>query len=724
MGNDAGGGGGAGSGQSIAIRPDACESLITKLSDAGTDAGDLQGEVSGLLGEARESAPTADRILADIAAWGPSAADDLRWRVDMIVALDLGYHTPDGMISTTLPATRAQAMVEFGDEVSRQLLDELPRDEFGMVTANPDALDEAYPRLARLLEVAGRYRDDAEFAGGFFANLDDGGALEILQTINDMQDRRLYTLSGGSGGEESWLDRDVRDDLLTPLGDLFETAARADRLELSLLDEIARADGYPSHAAAGALYLEVDVDSLRNPQAQAALWSVPLGYASWPQADRYLADLWTGYDQEANTYYPEFLAKLGPAPRVALESLAAHHEAAYHALMRGPTRVRVLDEMQGQQGITTWPDQAGRVLEAGLLLYPHEQGWTGDLQATAREHPEWGEALSAVITDVAGRDGVPSQATDSLARILAPHMDDVSGIARGPDAGEVLLRFTDGEGNTLNHDRQATIMRDYLANVVEHDEGLVTFQDIIANYHAAQIGPHMADIAEGGDGLPDIGARSADVRGVYRITLDALDEAEVNWEKRNWLLRETATTVRNAAVLGVRGVAGVPGGVAGFVVGEVIARPSGWVTDKIDEGIRATGPTERDDWEAYFNSRLEATHVEMLVGAAEGLPPGQRDERMPIGPPDPMLNERSRDDNPWTFWTDESDEWSAAVDTIYEWDPDNVRAWLNENAAATGHDDPQNYWIIQEAGERTRDTYPIPMEDNESRTEWLPDYDD
>ncbi|MGH3664472.1 MAG: hypothetical protein ACRDU8_00005 [Egibacteraceae bacterium] len=43
---------------------------------------------------------------------------------------------------------------------------------------------------------------------------------------------------------------------------------------------------------------------------------------------------------------------------------------------------------------------------------------------------------------------------------------------------------------------------------------------------------------------------------VVLATLDALDEAEVNWEKRNWLLRETATTVRNVAVLGVAGCYG------------------------------------------------------------------------------------------------------------------------------------------------------------------------
>jgi len=72
----------------VALAPGPAAELAEALDAAGRGAGDLAVALAGLLADAGEAAPRAAAVLDGVAGWGAAAAADLRWRVEVLTALD------------------------------------------------------------------------------------------------------------------------------------------------------------------------------------------------------------------------------------------------------------------------------------------------------------------------------------------------------------------------------------------------------------------------------------------------------------------------------------------------------------------------------------------------------------------------------------------------------------------------------------------------------------
>lgn len=694
----------------IALRPGPAHALTAAFERAGTDAGDLRSELAGLVGEAGEDAPLMDRVLAALASWGGDAARDLSWRIDLMVLIDRGLVRPGDLLTGDLPGTRHAGLVLLGRTIARRVREGLPIGPFGLPSGDPAVLDAAYPGLADALGMLSRHADHPDVAGAFFRTL-GSDTLTLLEVVVQTQ---LARAGGMGGGTTPWLDRDVRADLLLPVAAAFTTAADHDRLGSHLLDALATADGVQPRAAAGALLMELDVGALAAPEVRAAMWTIPLGYATWPAAQRVLTDAFGTVDPHTGRpLHPEPLDRLPVLHIEALQGLGDDPEAAWHALTREPGRLRLLEEFR--HGDLGQSDLAGNALEAGLLVHPHEQGWTADLAAAARTHPEWGTALSQVMTEIAAIDGIPAPGSDSLARLLAPHMSDAAAIARGPSKPELMLDLGD------DPDDAATVLRNYAAAIVEHDEGLIAYRDVLGSYSFASLARHARTIHEGG--APDIGARTADVRAVYRITLDSLDQANVDWERRNWLWLEVPQTFENGTELLLTSRMGPA---SSFAAGEVLSRAVRYPSDWLDQQLRSDAPRSQEEFEATFNSQLQKQNIVLLLASLADLPAAGQRLLVPVGLPEHMNNLRV-DPAPWYMPWEEDRSYAVEVDGLAEWDADNIRAWLEENARASGLDDPADFWLYREANSMTANMHPFTTAGTGHRPnaqDWTPRYRD
>jgi len=682
--------------ESVALHPGLAGELAAAIAAAGTAAEDLRAALTATLGEADEDAPAMERVLSHLATWAADADLDLRWRVDLLVLIDAGFAGPGGLLAGDLPVSRPAGLALLGRTLAQRVRDGLPLGPYGVPSGDADALAAAYPGLASALAALARHAHDPRVAGAFFATLGPAQALALLEVIVQTQTAKAHDPS------EEWMGRDVRADLLLPVAAAFTTAARYDRLDAGLLDALALADGVLPRAAAGALLMEVDVPALGNPEAQAALWSIPLGYATWPASQRVLLDAFGAWlPGTADPMHPESVDRLPLLHLDALRGLGDHPAAAYAALTREQVLLRVLEEYR--HGDLGQSDLAGAVLESGLLLHPHQQGWTADLAAAAHAHPEWGTALSHVITEIAALDSIPATGSDSLARLLAPHMSDVAGIARGPRKAELLLHLGDG------HDVAAIILRDYLANVLQRDEGLAAYRDVLSSFTVATLAPVV--LAARDEPNPEAGSTAADLRGIHLVTQYALMEAGVRWERQNWLWLQVPKTAENVVELVVTArMKPVSQFAAGEAIDRAVERPSSWV----DEQVRSLGPQTSVTFAGSFNSQLQKLNTMLLLAS---LPAEQRSQMVPIALP-PVLENRRTQEAPWYApWQDDQEQ-TVVVDSLMEWDADNLRAWLEDNAHAYALQegrvdmDVDDYWLIAEANARTAQLIPYTTDEN------------
>jgi len=700
--------------ESVTLHPGLAGELAAAIAAAGTAAEDLRAALTATLGEADEDAPAMERVLSHLATWAADADLDLRWRIDLLVLIDAGFAGPGGLLAGDLPVSRPAGLALLGRTLAQRVRDGLPLGPYGVPSGDADALAAAYPGLASALAALARHAHDPRVAGAFFATLGPAQALALLEVIVQTQTAKAHDPS------EEWMGRDVRADLLLPVAAAFTTAARYDRLDAGLLDALALADGVLPRAAAGALLMEVDVPALGNPEAQAALWSIPLGYATWPASQRVLLDAFGAWlPGTADPMHPESVDRLPLLHLDALRGLGEHPAAAYAALTREQVLLRVLEEYR--HGDLGQSDLAGAVLESGLLLHPHLQGWTADLAAAAHAHPEWGTALSHVITEIAALDSIPATGSDSLARLLAPHMSDVADIANGPKDGDthLLLRL---EGD---HDQQATILRDYLAAVVGQDEGLAAFQGVYSDWTLVTLAPQAAAIHDGG--AADFGSRAADLRAIYRLTDDALQASGVDWQRRNWLLLQLPQTFENGVEVATTLLVRVPGGPAGFLAGEAISRGAKVPSTALDSYLRSTGPDDPQQLREEWNARLQRQTTSLLLQSLDGLPDDQRRALLPIPLPPTLTNERVVEAPWYAPWQDDRQE--TVTVPLAEWD--GLEAWLDQNAVAwaeahAGSDPPvstTDYWLVRDGNNMTASVIPYPTAPGGGVFDWQPTYE-
>ncbi len=680
----------------IALHPGLAEGLAAAIAAAGTAAGDLRADLTAQLGEADEDALAMERVLSGLATWAVDAERDLRWRIDLMVLIDGAFAGPGGLLAGDLPVSRPAGLALLGRTIAQRVRDGLPLGPLGVPSGDPDALAAAYPGLAAALATLSRHAHDPQVAGAFLATLGSARTLALLEVIVQTQ------LAKAQDPSEDWMARDVRADLLLPVAAAFTTAARSHRVDAGLLDALASADGVLPRAAAGALLMEVDVPALGNPAVQGALWSIPLGYATWPAAQRVLTDAFGAWiPGTADPMHPEALDRVALLREEALRGLEGSPEIAYRALTHHAAIDRLLEEYE--HGDLGQSDRAGTILEQGLLVHPHEQGWTADLEAAARTHPEWGAALSHVITQVAALDAIPAPGSDSLARLLAPHMPDVAGIARGPRKGELLLQLGD------DHDAAAIVLRDYLANALQHDEGLAAYRDVLSSFTVATLAPLV--LAERDEPHPQAGSTAADLRGIHLLTQYALNEAGVQWERQNWLWLQVPKTAENVVELLVTArMKPVAQFAAGEVIDRAVERPSSWV----DEQVRSLRPQAPVTFAGSFNSQLQKLNTMLLLAA---LPAEERNRMVPIALP-PVLENRRTEEAPWYAPWQDDQERTVIVDSVMQWDAENLNAWLEDNARAYALQEGQvdmdvnDYWLIAEANARTGELIPYLTDEN------------